>query len=133
MGSIKGSNNGYKPNCDITRIRDGNVTLTEPTDIAEKCNEFFSTAGKNIANSIPPSNTDPLSYINLVNTPPKLEFHNIGPSQVVKIIKQFDNKTSPDLDGLSIALLKKKYHCKLALHWPMSLILVSNKVFSQIG
>ncbi len=63
--------------------------------------------GWRVISSIPLSNTDPLSYINLANTPPNLEFHNIGPSQIIDIIKQFDNKTSPDLDGLSTALLKK--------------------------
>jgi hypothetical protein len=50
---------------------------------------------------------DPLSYINLDNPPPNLEFSNIGQSQIIEIIKQFDNKTSPDLDGISVALLKK--------------------------
>jgi hypothetical protein len=104
---LREATTGHKQNCNITQINNGNLTLTDPVDIAEKFNDFFSTAGNNISNSIPHSATDPLSYINFANPPPNLEFHNIGPSQVVDIIKQFDNKTSPDLDGLSIALLKK--------------------------
>jgi hypothetical protein len=41
---------------------------------------------------------------NFENPPQQLQFQNIAPSQIIEIIKQFENKTSPDLDDMSVAI-----------------------------
>jgi hypothetical protein len=66
---LREATTGTKPNSNITQIKNGDLILDESSDIAEKFNEFFTTAGNRIANSIPPSNIGPLSYINLTNHP----------------------------------------------------------------
>jgi hypothetical protein len=70
---------GQKTTSKITEIHDGNNIVTEPADIAEQFNAFFTTAGNKIANSIPHSNVDPLSYINFTNPPPTLSFTILVP------------------------------------------------------
>jgi hypothetical protein len=56
---LREATTGHKQNCNITQINNGNLTLTDPVDIAEKFNDFFSTAGNNISNSIPPFSNGP--------------------------------------------------------------------------
>jgi hypothetical protein len=83
------------------------ANITDKQQIAEEFNIFFSHIGKHISNSIPPSSTDPLSFINTPVATPTLEFYPCGPSQFIDLVKSFDNKSSPDLDGISINFIKK--------------------------
>jgi hypothetical protein len=92
---------------EINEIISDNVRITDKTQMAEEFNNFFSSIGKQISNSIPHSSIDPLSYINTSPNVPNLEFSPCGPNQVITLVKSFDNKLSPDLDGISINLIKK--------------------------
>jgi hypothetical protein len=74
--------------------------------IAEEFNEFFAKVGSKIVNSIPPSSVDPLSYIPDNPNLPFLSLNPTGPSQIIDLLKSFDIKSTPDLDGISIKLLK---------------------------
>ncbi len=75
------------------------MTLTDPTEISEHFNDFFSKVGKTFSNSVLPLNIDHPS--------PDLEFNNIDPSQINEIIIQFYNKQCSDPNGISISLLRK--------------------------
>jgi hypothetical protein len=76
------------------------------SDIEAQLNIFFSHIGKHISNSISPSSTDPLSFINTPAATPSLEFYPCGPSQFIDEVKSFVTKSSPDLDGISIKFIK---------------------------
>jgi hypothetical protein len=83
---------------------------TNPSSIANEFNDFFSKIGSKIANSIPSSSVEPLSYLtNNPNTPP-LTLNPTGLSQIIDLLKSFDRKSTLDLDGISIKLLKFVSH-----------------------
>ena len=44
------------------------------------------------------------------NDKPKLELESIQTSWIIDVVKSFDNKCSPDLDGLSLSFLKQIIH-----------------------
>ena len=60
---------------------------------------------KNIADSICNTSVDPESFLKSNNAPP-LEFSLTSPGEIVDIIRGFQSKTSFDIDGMSIKLLK---------------------------
>jgi hypothetical protein len=91
----------------ITELSNENGPLTDKVKIANEFNEFFSTIGTKISNDIPNSSIDPLQYINDVNpnvTP--FEFDVPGPIHICDIVKSFQNKSSPDIDSLSLKFIK---------------------------
>jgi hypothetical protein len=79
---------------------------TDNADISNTFNNFFSTVGSNISNSIPHTDIDPLSYCTNFPDIPHLELAGTGPCQVGDTIKLLVSKSSTDLDGISIKLLK---------------------------
>jgi hypothetical protein len=86
--------------------RENLCSLTDSPSIAEEFNIFFSSVGTKIANDIPPYSIDPLSYIQNLPNIPELAFNPTGPSQTIDLLKKFISKSTPDLDGISIKLLK---------------------------
>jgi hypothetical protein len=94
---------------EITEINVNGSSLTDKTQMAEEFNLFFSCIGKHISDSVPASSIDPLSFINTPVDVPTLEFHHCHLGQIIELVKNFENKPSPDLDGISISLLSKLY------------------------
>ena len=91
----------------ITEILANGTLTSNDTEIANAFNHFFSTAGSNIANSLPTSNKDPLSYIpELPDTARQLELEGCGQILVGNTIRQLVSKTSTDIDGISSKLIK---------------------------
>jgi hypothetical protein len=86
-------------------IIDGNLS-NDPQKIANEFNNFFSEIGEKISNGVVPTERDPLSYIPLNPNTPQLELGETGAAQVTNILKNMDSKNSPDLDGISLSLLK---------------------------
>ncbi len=66
--------------------------MDDPTQMADAFNKFFSSIGSNIANSIPPTEVDPLSYITPHNYSNLLDLGNTGLIQVCDIIPARDGK-----------------------------------------
>jgi hypothetical protein len=97
----------HKP---ISEIVTETGTITDPKFVAEEYNKFFSNIGSKIASTIIPSPTDPLSYIPNNPNVPTLNINLTGPSQIIDLLKSFDSKSTPDLDGISIKLLKFVSH-----------------------
>ena len=95
-------------NSNISEIIVNNNLITDKKEISNGFNDFFSNIGTSIKNSIPPISKKPEDYItdfNIEKTP--LEFERINPAWIIDIVKSFENKTSPDLDGLSIKFVKQ--------------------------
>jgi hypothetical protein len=107
LAILKEAMGGGTQNEEINDISINNTRITDKMQIAEEFNNFFSNIGKQISNSIAPSPIDPLSYINTPPDVPSLEFFPCYPAQIITLVKNFENKSSPDLDGLSVNLIKK--------------------------
>jgi hypothetical protein len=98
---------GKKNNTPVSELLINNNPCTDSFQIANEFNKFFSTIGSKISNSVPPTDRPPESYIpNPPPDSPELIFDRIGPCHVLEIIKSFNNKTSLDLDGLSLNFIK---------------------------
>jgi Reverse transcriptase (RNA-dependent DNA polymerase) len=84
---------------------DGKV-IVDKCEIANNFNNFFSTVGNVISDSVQPVDKTAVSYI--VDNPnvPHLTLDNTTPGQIVEIIKIMQPKQSCDIDGISLKLLK---------------------------
>jgi hypothetical protein len=108
---------GKKPCVPISEIKINGTLSNDPTQIANEFNNFFSKIGSKIAAEVSTTERDPLSYIPETPNTPLLEMGGIGPEEVRSILKNMDKKNSPDLDGISLALLK---HIATEISLPLS-------------
>jgi hypothetical protein len=98
---------GKTSNIPITELLINNTPCTDPWLIANEFNNFFSTIGSKISESVLPTDRPPDSYIpNRPENSPELNFDFISPCHVLAIIKSLSNKNSLDLDGLSLKFIK---------------------------
>jgi hypothetical protein len=97
---------GKKTNSPITEININGTISNDPARIAEEFNSFFSSVGSKIAANIKPVEKDPLSYIPMQPGLPQLDLGETGEIEVRNFLNKMDKKTSPDLDGISVSLLK---------------------------
>ena len=88
----------------------GGEEITDPVQIAEEFNNFFAQIGSSISHSINPTPVDPLSYVQTPPNTPTLTFNQTDPIQIIGLLKNFEKKSSPDIDGISINLLKFVSH-----------------------
>ncbi len=86
---------------------DNGLTLTNDIEIAERFNDFFSSIGQKISDSISKTDTDPLSYLKHDPNIPQLKFDEITPTHINDMIKQISPKKSLDIDGISNFLLSQ--------------------------
>jgi hypothetical protein len=91
---------------DVSELKIDNVSITEDQLIAEHFNQYFSSIGEAIAESIPNVNIDPLSYLNYDEQLPSLNLNEISQYDVIEILKSFEPKKSVDMDGVSLHLIK---------------------------
>ena len=89
----------------INKLTISGKTVNDPEIITNEFNKFFVNAGKHVAAEISKTTVVPESFIQAKNTP-LLEFSNTSPGEIVDIIKGFQSKTSSDIDGISMKLLK---------------------------
>jgi hypothetical protein len=103
---LKEAANLNPSNSSISEISINGASTTDNFEISNAFNNFFSTVGTSISNSIPHTNIDPLSYCTNFPDLPNLDLAGTGPCQVGDTIKLLTSKSSTDLDGISIKLLK---------------------------
>ena len=98
---------GNKTQQSIDKISADGVTLSDPTQIANEFNKFFTRVGRDIANSVEPTSREPSDYLPTpLTAPPSLRLDNISQHQVVDIISAMDPKSSTDANGISTKILK---------------------------
>jgi hypothetical protein len=93
-------------NRDISELKVDGKSITDHLLIAEKFNEFFSSVGEAIAESISNVDTDPMSYLNYSDQLPPLNFEQISQLDIIETLKSFDPKKSVDMDDISLHLIK---------------------------
>ena len=79
--------------------------LTEPFEIANHFNNYFSTVAENLVKKIPSTNTNPSSFLgpNLSNS---FYLYPTTPQEIKKIISSLQTKSSAGTDGIPAFLLK---------------------------
>ena len=74
--------------------------------MANEFNDFFSSIGTKISENIENTDIDPLSYIRDDPNTPLFEMGETGEIKVKNFLNSISKKSSPDLDGISLSLLK---------------------------
>ena len=108
---LKETTFGEKCKNNLSEIIVNGQSKTSSKDISEEFNDFFTSIGQSISNNVIPTSKTPESYLNDFD-PQKTKFNlgNTGQMHVLDIIKSFDSKASPDIDGLSLKLVKYVAH-----------------------
>jgi hypothetical protein len=103
---LKEATVGSKQNKKIDSLTvNGNLVLDQQL-IAEEFNSFFTSIGNTISESVRPTAADPINMMPDLPNITELNLSNIEPGLLCDLVKTFEPKTSCDLDGISIKLLK---------------------------
>jgi hypothetical protein len=95
-----------KKNQSVDKININGVSSSDPKEIANHFNRFFTQVGKNISSSIPPVQKQPEDFIHYDHVFPNLNLTNTTPEHVKKVIKSLAPKQSRDVSGTSTKLVK---------------------------
>ena len=98
-------NRSSSKSCVINEINVNGLNLTDPTEMANEFNIFFSQIAHKIRSTIPETSTSPDSYTTPRN--PTFEFHLCSPEIINEIILSLETKTSLDIDNVNTKVLKK--------------------------
>jgi hypothetical protein len=101
----------------VTELKIDNVVLSDPNIIAEEFNSFFSGAGKRVAESVRPTNCNPMDFFP-DNEPPveDLVFREMTQADLINIITNMESKSSVDINGINMKLIK---HVKYQIAVPL--------------
>jgi len=101
-------NSGGPKRDPISELFVNGVNYTEPLQIANILNDFFINEPMNIANSIPPSDSEPdVFFVNPI--PFSFSASPVTVTEIVEATAQLQCKKSEDMNGLSVFFIKKIY------------------------
>ena len=103
---LKNATTGNQNKPKIEKIIRDNRTITDRGEIAVEFNDFFTKIGTNISESVMPVDRDPLSYIPLNDDIPNFDLGSTDQIHFIDVMKSFENKSSSDIDNISMKLLK---------------------------
>ena len=84
--------------------------ITSHQEMTEKFNQFFTTVGTNLAAALPPSDIDPLSYLEKSNHHEIFKFWEISEDQTSKLLQISSAKKAVGCDSIPMKLLKENSH-----------------------
>jgi len=90
----------------VEKICKNGVNVTDPVEIANCFNSFFTAVGQQISDSVPPVLKNPEEYINYGRAVPDLLLQNTTPEHIQKVIKKLQPKMSYDANGVSSKMIK---------------------------
>jgi hypothetical protein len=90
----------------IERININGISSSNPIDICNHFNNFFTSIGQQISENVPPVTKQPEDYINYGRHIPEMSLQNTTPEHVLKIIKKFKSKNSSDIQGVTTKMIK---------------------------
>ncbi len=114
---MKEAANLSKSKSGIDKIDNDGQLLTDPLDIANEFNNFFTSVGVKIAESIEPTSVKPEDFMPLLENVQNLDLGMTNQTHVCDIIKLLKTKNSCDTDGLSTKLLQK---LAIEISWPLA-------------
>ncbi len=104
---LKEAANLSKSKSNIDKIEKDGLILTDPLDIANEFNDFFTSVGVNIAESIVPTTVKAEDFMPILENVQNLDLGTTSQVHVCDIIKSLKTKNSCDTDGISTKLLQK--------------------------
>jgi hypothetical protein len=90
----------------VEKICKNDVTISEPVEIANCFNTFFTAVGQQISDSVPPVQKNPEEFVNYDRAVPDLLLQNTTPEHIQKVIKKLQPKMSYDANGVSSKMIK---------------------------
>jgi hypothetical protein len=90
----------------IEKININGTHCSNPTEIANHFNNFFTSIGQQISDNVPPVEKKAEDYDNYNRPVPDLLLQNTTPEHVLKTIKKFQPKSSCDAQGVSTKMIK---------------------------
>ena len=88
----------------INKIEFNSEEINDTCEIAEAFNTHFTEIGETLANKIPKTDTDPISYLKPTNT--TFSFKTIDVNQVKTLLGKINVNKSSGLDNIPNKLLK---------------------------
>ena len=92
----------------VTELLVGDKVVREQLEVCEAFNKHFTSAGKNVQNSIRVNNRDPCK--NVVSNQNSLKLSRVTESQLCSIVMKMQPKRSSGLDNISNCLLRDLIH-----------------------
>ena len=80
--------------------------VSSPTEISESFNNFFSNIGSDLAEKLPATNTDPLSYFSRCTHNEHFDFLEVSSEITDEVIKNSTSKKAVGYEGISMAIIK---------------------------
>ena len=91
----------------VNELLDGsNNAVRNPLKIVNLFNEHFSSIGTRTAQLVPPSSVDYTQFLN-VDQQTSFAFFPIGPFAIVETVNKLHDKSTKDINDISIAFLRK--------------------------
>jgi hypothetical protein len=84
----------------IEKINANGVPTSDPVEIANQFNSFFTAIGREISENVQPIEKKAEEYINYGRNVPDLLLQNTTPEHIKKIIKNLKPKQSQDAQGI---------------------------------
>ena len=91
-------------NCNISKLITPNGTVTQPMDISNGLNNYFSSIGQDLNHNVPPASKNFNEYM-LPATECKFEFTPVTEEEVIKLVTSLNN-ASAGHDGIPMFLYK---------------------------
>ena len=88
----------------VSEIAKGGVTLTDPTEVANSFNNFFSKIGPTLSNKLPNPDYPPESYVKSINA--EFHFRTVTESEVLKLLTALKTSKATGHDNIPPKLLK---------------------------
>jgi len=100
------NNNAYKSD-NITKIRVNNKLISNPSDIANNFNEYFTSIGPNLAKSIPKSNGNYRDFLDLNRMEQSFFLNPITSAEIILTVNEFESNKASGHDNISPKVIKK--------------------------
>ncbi len=113
----------------MKKIDKNGTPISDPTEIADEFNDFFTNIGVKISESVKPTVVKPADYMPVLQNIQSLDLGSTSQAHICDIIKSLQPKNSTDIDGISTKLLK---NLDIELGWPLAHIFnlsLTNGVF----
>jgi len=114
---LKEAANLNKPSANVEKIDKNGTIITDPTEMANEFNNFFTSVGLKISETVKPTNIKPEDYMPVLQDLQELDLGTTNQVHVCDIIKSLQSKNSMDIDGISTKLLK---FLSIELSWPLA-------------
>ena len=90
---------------DFFKGADGNK-ITDPKEIANNFNDFFTNIGNKLADKITPPDNNYVSPLKSKNQQSSIFLNPTNPEEIIKIVKKLKDSNSSGIDNISTKLLK---------------------------